>query len=300
MTKNTEAMTQNTEEWRQVRVGKVTASRIGAILGVDKKMSRDEIMRQMVREHHGAEDEISDFLRTILDHGKESEAEALSAVQDMLGEFIDDCGFVQHPKIEWMGCSPDGLLGDDRGVEIKCPTKRRKNLDDVLYDEAYKCQCLFSLIVTGREVWTLYVYRDGDITEREFDRKYAEIWFSENVSKLDEFYREYLDIVASEELSSPYLEPLEIERTDLLWATATDKYFRALDGLAEYKAKMSAAKDYLIFLSEGKKSRGNGLLVYPQKGRKKTNYSKAVKDAGIDVSEYEEYSDPTWHIKVSR
>ena len=289
---------QNTAEWREARIGKVTASRAGAILGVDKRMSRDDIMRQMVREYHGAEDEVSDFVRSIMDHGKQSEEEALSAIQSALGVFIDPSGFILHPKIDWIGCSPDGLIGEDEGVEVKCPTKNRKNLDDVLEDEGYRCQCLMSLLVTGREKWTLFVYRDRGIRQKVFLREEAERWLSENVDELNRFYREYLDTVSCPDLSKPHLEPLEVGREDVAWSEAASKYLKAMDDLAAAKANASVAKQELVDLSDGRKSRGSGVLVYPDTGRKSTNYARAVQDAGLDVSGYQTEGSPSWIVKI--
>ncbi len=291
---------QSTTEWRKSRVGKITASRVGGILGAGDRMGREDVMRQMVREHHGAEDEISSFVRILMQHGKDSEAGALVEIQAKMGVFIDESGFIRHEKLDWIGCSPDGLIGEDAGVEVKCPTKHRRSLQDVLDDEGYRCQCLLSLIVTGREQWHFFVYREGDeLLHKVFYLKEAEDWFSENMDDLLAFNQEYLKTISSAELSEPHLCDLEAVRDDVEWTAETAQYLEALARLEEAKADVAFFKSNLVEMTNGRKSRGGGVVVYPVKGRKSTNYAKAVKDMGVDVSQYVTAGEPTWVVKVS-
>ena len=289
---------QNTDAWHEARKGKVSASRAGSILGVDKRRSRDELMRQMVREYHGAEAEISPFVQGLFDHGKKTEAVAIAAIQVERGEFIEDAGFIHHPKIAWLGCSPDGLIGEDEGVEVKCPTTHRKDIMDILGDEGYRCQCLLSLIVTGRSEWHFYAYRDGHLVSTTFTKKEAEIWFSEVYDELEKFYESLMAICSSEELSAEYLGSPIVEREDDSWCDLTVNYREAVKDVERAKARLELCKSKLIESAEGKKTRGAGVTVYPVKARKKTDYKKACTDANLNLSDYQTIGEVTWSVRL--
>jgi len=68
---------------------------------------------------------------------------------------FEEVGFIQHPKIEGAGCSPDGLIGLDGGLELKCPgqAKHIKNLMGGTIDKGYMLQMQWSMECTGREWW---------------------------------------------------------------------------------------------------------------------------------------------------
>jgi putative phage-type endonuclease len=55
-------------------------------------------------------------------HGIEQEPFARAAYETHTGQMVEEVGFIPHPDIEAAGASPDGLVGDDGMVEIKCPS----------------------------------------------------------------------------------------------------------------------------------------------------------------------------------
>ena len=293
---------QNNAQWHEARKGKISASRIGSILGVDKRRSRDELLRQMVRDWHGIETEFTPFVQEILEHGKRTEPIAIAAIQAERGEFIDDAGFIQHPEIDFLGCSPDGLIGDYAGVEVKCPTKQRKDLMDVIHDPGYRCQCLMSLIVTGRTYWHFYVYRDGELLHTVYSLQEAEAWFEGVIDELTDFNETFQAIIASEDLSSPFLADSEVHRNDDEWMELTLLYRLAQTKLDEAKANLDRQKAALIDGADGKKTKGNGVTVYPVKPRKSTNYRKACVDAGLDLNPYKSISgsEYQWQVRINK
>lgn len=73
-----------------------------------------------------------------------------------VGFILSDCGRY--------GCSPDGLVGEDGGLELKCPllkTQAEYLLDGPVLPVAYKPQVHGSLIVTGRKWWDFLSYSPG-------------------------------------------------------------------------------------------------------------------------------------------
>src|SRR5690606_37483111 len=118
-----EAMKQRTDEWNKARVGRITASRVGAILGLAPYQTREGVMREMVREYHGAPSEAQSNIAT--DYGTNHEDGALIDYRLETGTNPEIVGFIT--KEDWAGCSPDGLIGDHAGLEIKCPFGKRKD-----------------------------------------------------------------------------------------------------------------------------------------------------------------------------
>ena len=115
-------MEQRTEEWFAARLGKVTASRVADVIAKTKSgysTSRDNYMAQLVCERLTGKQGES-FTNSAMQWGTETEPLARSAYEAH-AEMVEEVGFVQHPKIEMAGASPDGLVGLFGMLEIKCP-----------------------------------------------------------------------------------------------------------------------------------------------------------------------------------
>ena len=108
-------MEQRSAEWFKVRKGRVTGSMVGAILGFNPWMSREEAMRTMVREYHGAPREFEGNVAT--QWGTANEDGARAEYEMITGNTVEKCGFYEHD--DWLGASPDGLIGEFGLVEIK-------------------------------------------------------------------------------------------------------------------------------------------------------------------------------------
>src|SRR5882757_4309420 len=65
--------------------------------------------------------------------GKDLEPFARRAYEIEKGAIVDETGFIPHPTIEFCGGSPDGLVGIDGGIEIKCPKDRRIHMQTWRY-----------------------------------------------------------------------------------------------------------------------------------------------------------------------
>jgi hypothetical protein len=88
--------------------------------------------------------------------GRDHEQQARSDYEDMYGELAFETGFWVHPTIPWLGASPDGLVGADGMVEIKCPAAMPKAVP--LH---HRIQCLIQLAVTGRAWCDYFVWANG-------------------------------------------------------------------------------------------------------------------------------------------
>lgn len=104
-------MKQNTKEWHKARAGKLTASRVGAALGVNPWQKPDDLIRAMVREAHGAESEFVGNIATR--YGHQHEPLAVLDYMSETGSMVEEAGFYTHPEHDWLGASPDGFVGTD-------------------------------------------------------------------------------------------------------------------------------------------------------------------------------------------
>src|SRR5690625_4405169 len=189
-------MKQQTKEWHNARVGKLTASRVGAALGINPWQKPDDLIRAMVREHHGAASEFEGNIAT--NYGQQHEPLAVLDFMSEYNETVQDAGFYVHPENEWLGASPDGFVGDDALIEIKCPFSLRNGgeFKSIVDQPHYYAQIQVQLAATGRG--TCFFYQWAPHGTRTEVVEFSESWWAENLPRLHEFYQRYL-----EELNNP-------------------------------------------------------------------------------------------------
>jgi putative phage-type endonuclease len=163
-----EMMDQGTEEWFTIRIGKVTASRVADVIAKTKtgySASRDNYMAQLVCERLTGQ-KAEGFTNASMQHGIETEAYARAAYEALKDVLVDEVGFVPHPSIEMAGASPDGLVGDDGLLEIKCPNTAThiETLLTQTVPSKYNTQMQFQMACTGRS-WCDFVSFDNRLPE---------------------------------------------------------------------------------------------------------------------------------------
>jgi putative phage-type endonuclease len=117
---------QGTEAWHNDRLGKVTASNLHKVLCRTKTgygADRGHYMTQLVLERITGQ-RAESYTNAAMQWGIEQEPFARASYEAKAGVMVDEVGFIQHPSIEASGASPDGLVGDDGLVEIKCPESK--------------------------------------------------------------------------------------------------------------------------------------------------------------------------------
>ena len=115
---------QGTDQWRRSRCGKVTASRVADVLAKIKSgeaAARANYKAQLVAEILSGEPQEDCFVSKDMLYGIEQEQFARAAYETSQGVFVEQVGLIDHPTIPRFAASPDGLVGDDGMIEIKCP-----------------------------------------------------------------------------------------------------------------------------------------------------------------------------------
>ena len=156
-------MVQGSPEWHQARLGKVTASRFSDVAAKIKTgwgASRAKYMGELIAESLTHEPTPS-FSNAAMQHGTDTEPQAAAAYAFYTDAELELVGFVDHPKIDQAGCSPDRLIGKDGLVEIKCP-QTHTHIDTLLGESVpkkYMEQMQWQLACTKRK-WCDFVSFD--------------------------------------------------------------------------------------------------------------------------------------------
>lgn len=159
---------QRSDEWFANRAGKVTASAVYKVLARTKTgwgADRANYMADLVTERLTGV-RASSFTNSAMQWGVDQEANAREAYAHLIGEAPVEIGFVDHPAIEMAGASPDGLVGFDGLVEIKCPNSATHiaTLRGASIDRKYLLQMQFQMACTGRE-WCDFASFDPRLPE---------------------------------------------------------------------------------------------------------------------------------------
>lgn len=266
-------MEQRSEAWFDARKQRVTASMMGAVLGLSPHMTRAQMMRRMVRDALGEPSEFEGNIAT--DYGTRNEPGAMIEYQMLTGKTVTPVGFI--PVGEWAGASPDGLLGDDGILEIKCPFSLRdkaapefKTLNEQPH---YYAQVQFQLWATGREYAHFFQWAPNgySLETVEADQEYI----YGIVEKALAFYNEFTDALKDHaEYIAPQRKVIDTPRAQAI--------VREWDDLGEAIARAEERRKELL----GEMTRLAGDQNADFAGRKLTrvekagaiNYAKAIKE----------------------
>lgn len=173
---------QRSPEWLKSREGKITASVAAACLGLDPNRGPLSAWNEITGRK-------SQKVNSHMAWGTNNELAAKSAYELETGNLIEDTGLWVSDVYPWLAASPDGLVGENGLVEIKCPVKPREKPC-----EADIIQMRVQLACTRREWCDWYAYHafvDGEPYARtaRINRESVE---EELLTLLEEFYEKYV------------------------------------------------------------------------------------------------------------
>jgi putative phage-type endonuclease len=156
---------QRSDEWFAQRAGKFTGSTFNDLFAVSKKDGKplkgytDLLWRVATERFTG---EVSEGATgSALQWGTDIEPYAKESYEFETGNLVVDVGFVTHSKYNFCGASPDGIIGDDHGVEFKCPKNSSIHLSRFLtleIPDEYVAQVQGCMWVTERSTWDFVSY----------------------------------------------------------------------------------------------------------------------------------------------
>ena len=183
-------MEQRTQEWFAARASRITASEAGALLDMSPFKSGGAAFKELVGKVHGTPSKFVGNVATT--YGTFNEDGALMEYEWETGNKVNLIGFVEHS--DWLGASPDGMVGDDGMLEIKCPFGLRnnkspdfKNIDDLPH---YYAQTQIQMFCAQRDYCDFFQWNQFATS---LERVYRdEAWLSENLPELKAIHEQAL------------------------------------------------------------------------------------------------------------
>ena len=155
---------QGSQEWLAERAGKWTGSKFVDVMAISERTgkplkARSDAVWQVVVERMTGQ-AIEGPGGFALAWGHEVEQFARDAYELETGNVVQQVGFIEHQEFPFAGASPDGLIDDDGGLELKCPRDSRIHLDRFLsgVPAEYIPQIQGCMWVTGRQWWHFASY----------------------------------------------------------------------------------------------------------------------------------------------
>ena len=148
-------MAQRDPDWFKLRAGKFTGSRFADLMARTKTgpaAARKNLIVTLAVERITG-DCVETYCNGAMQRGIDLEPLARQAYELEHMVVVQEVDFIQHPTLPFVGCSPDGLVGDDGMVEIKCPSAAGKHYDALMsgaHAVEYSWQLQGQLWVAGR------------------------------------------------------------------------------------------------------------------------------------------------------
>jgi len=161
-------MEQRSEEWYAARCGSLGASQLNEALATTKSgwgASRENLKNRIIAERLTGQ-AAEGFTNAAMQWGVDNEDAARKAYEAHTGTFVDEMGITIHPVLKHTHASPDGLVGDDGLIEIKCPntTTHIETLKAKKAPSKYMNQMLWQMRCTDRQ-WCDFVSFDPRLPE---------------------------------------------------------------------------------------------------------------------------------------
>lgn len=153
---------QGTDEWKQARCGRITASRIPDVVAQGRSgkpsATRAKYVTELALERIKKEPAQSSFSSLHMKNGIEREPEAADLYEWRSGLVVKTVGLVLHPTMDFAAASPDRLVEPNGLAQFKCPldATHAETISTRKIDSGYVKQMQFEMACTGR-LWCDFV-----------------------------------------------------------------------------------------------------------------------------------------------
>jgi hypothetical protein len=256
-------------------------------------------MRMMVRQYFGAESEWIDNPPKAW--GKANEEGAMIDYTAETGRTVFKGRFVIHSN-NWLGATPDGAVGNDGIIEVKCPYGLRKEPFPVPFKSVgeqpnYYAQMQIEMYCSGAQWCDFWQWAPNGHRLEKVERN--EVYLKMIIPELQNFYLRFLDCVSNPDLSAPHLADLRPLIDDEDVVGMVQRYRSLVTQEAEIKAnKENLLKN--IVAATGEKNcviAGSKLTLVERVGA--VSYAKIVKDflPNLDLNPYRGLPSHYWTLK---
>lgn len=154
---------QGSNEWFAARLGRPSASMFSKFITSAGKASTsaDSYINELIAERLTGL-RVPIYVNEHMERGTRLEPEAREMYEFITDQKVTEYGFILDDSEEF-GCSPDGLVGEDGGIEIKCPadsTMIGYHRNNKSFINKYKQQIMGCMMITGRSWWDLMAYSE--------------------------------------------------------------------------------------------------------------------------------------------
>lgn len=277
--------------------GRMTAQMVGAVLGSNPNMTREDAMRRMVRDWHGAEVEGAGNMAT---------AYAVNSIPGALIEYTMETGSKVAPGglqavDHWGAASVNGLISIFGCIIVICPFGLRAAEAPVKFptmDEKpyYFDRAQFALLATGRAWCDVYQWTPAGT---QLDRIAAcSKWKRKNLPKLAKFYAEFED-ERQQDNAIPHLEPKRKIVDTPQAHRIKEEYLEILENIHNAEARKAELIAEMVRLSDSKDADFAGLKLTLVKRVGSISYAKAFKVIAptADLEPYRGKPSESWQVK---
>jgi len=285
---------QRSPEWFQERVGRVTGSIVGAILGLSPYMTRADALRSMVRAAHNAPNEFTGNAAT--EWGTFNEAGAIAEFEMTYGESVTAMPFV--PYKDWLGASPDGAVSDGKGIEVKCPYGIRNDPRPIFKSLAeqphYAAQCQIEMLCCGWDSLWFYQWTPHEahrvLVHRDDD------WLNTHLPILRQFHAEYLDAVKEPD---EYLAERRVTIDTPAAHLMVQEWDQLMEAIERAKERRKDLLAEMVALAGDRNALISGRKLTLTKRAGSVSYGKAVEELapGADLSKWTGAPSSFWGLK---
>jgi len=154
---------QGSDEWFASKVGRPSASMFNKLITSAGKASSqaDGYINELIAERLTGV-RVPIYVTEHMERGTRLEPEAREHYEFITEQKVTEYGFILDPSGEF-GCSPDGLVGEDGGLEIKCPANSTMigyHRNNKSFINKYKQQVQGCMMITGAKWWSLMAYSE--------------------------------------------------------------------------------------------------------------------------------------------
>lgn len=193
---------QGSDEWHHIRKGKITGTTLKAIMGTPK--ARQEAIYEIIAERLTVGVESETDYENAMDRGLRLESDAIAEFEFKTNKKVEITGFAEDDTNPLIANSPDGLIGDDEAIEVKCLGGKnhvKMWLTNKIPDE-YEWQAIQYFVVNKKLKILYFVGYNPDITVHnlhiiEMTREQAEEKIKKAEIAQDEFIKEVENILTT-------------------------------------------------------------------------------------------------------
>ena len=265
----------------QERAGRITGSRIGAVLGLQGAFkSRNAIMQEMVKEYYG---ELEESTSPDMQRGIDLEPQILEHLNGLFRTKIEQVGFLKHKQYDFLGATPDGFCINNEGARVAVEIKAPREFKEL--SESYNAQMQLEMEVLDADfgVFVQGVMVKGKLEIKSEVIKRDKDFIKDNLPELEAFMQDF------EKAKENHCD-LELE--------VLSREFVALSAQAkEIQDKLNVAKERLIARGAFK----NDFVSVIEKTRKGGfDYAKYCKDSKLEIpAQYQKSDTRYFEVRIN-